>query len=214
MAKPDPKTTEVVLKNVRLSFPHLFEPSQSTDDSDPKFRAAFLIDPNTEEGKANFRRMLTAVKAACEAEWGDPERYKTIKADRVCFGKGETQVSQETGQPYDGYPGMLFAKASSPMKRRPQVVGRRLNPVTEADGIIYGGCYVNAMLRVYTITDKKRGGNGVFATLEAVQFFRDGQPFGAGPVDVNSVFDDLGDDFADDGAAGDDDTGLGGDFDI
>lgn len=193
MSKPDPKKTEVILKDVRLSFPKLFTPEQSTPDSKPKFSAAFLMDPTTEQGKDNLRRILTAVKHACEDEWDDSERYKKIKADRVCFGDGNEQTSQQTGEVYDGYKDMKFVKASAPENRRPVLVDRSRRPVSEQDQVFYGGCYCNAVIRVYTITDKNKGGNGVFASLEAVQFSRDGDPFGAGPVNAEDVFENLAD---------------------
>lgn len=194
MSKPDPNLTQVVLKDVRLSFPKLFTPEKSTPDSKPKFSAAFLVDPKSESGKDNLRRVLAAIKSVCEAEWGDPDRYKKLKADRVCVGNGEDQCNQETGEVYDGYEGMKFVKASSPENRRPQTVDRKRRPVVDGDQLFYGGCYVNAVVRVYAVKGQDKGGNGVFASLEAVQFYRDGEAFGAGPVDVDSVFDDLGDD--------------------
>lgn len=208
MAKPDPKLTQVTLKNVRLSFPKLFTAEKSTPDSKPKFSAAFLIDPESEQGKDNLRRVLAAIKHVCEAQWSDPERYKKIKADRVCIGNGDEQMNQQTGEIYDGYHGMKFVKASSPENRRPQLVDRSRRQVAEEDQVFYGGCYVNAVIRIYPIADQAKGGNGVFASLEAVQFYRDGDAFGAGPIDVDSVFDDLGDGDGFDDAMGDDDLDI------
>lgn len=208
MANANP--TQVTLKNVRLSFPRLFKAEQSTPDSKPKYSAAFLLDPSSDEGKANLRNMVAAMKHACEAEWGNPEMYKTIKADRVCIADGNSQVNQETGEVYDGYHDMKAVKASSPENRRPVTVDRRRRPVTEQDEVFYGGCYVNAVVRVYTVKGKEKGGNGVFASLEAVQFFADGTAFGAGPIDVDSVFDDLDGDGESSGGFDD----LGDDLDV
>lgn len=209
--KPDSELTQVTLKNVRLGFPHLFEAQSSTEDSAPKFSAAFIIDPTTEGGKDNLRRVIKAIKAVCEAEWDDPEFFKRIKADRVRLEDGNDQISQSSGEIYDGFHDMKVVKATSPEKRRPQLVDRRREHVREEDEELYAGCYVNAVVRFYSVTDRKKGGNGVFCSLEGVQKFREGPPFGAGPLDVESAFDDLGDDdFGDEtgGDMGDDDLGI------
>lgn len=185
---------QVLIKNVRLSFPRLFEAEPSVPGGTPKFSAAFLIDPNSDTGKRNLSQIVSAIKEVCDEEWGKEEMYKTMKEGRVALTRGDDHVHQQTGEPYDGYPGMMVVKASSPQKRRPATVDRRRRPVTDEDQVFYGGCYVNAAITIYTVKGQEKGGNGVFASLEAVQFYADGEPFGAGPVDPESVFDDEGDD--------------------
>ena len=68
-------------------------------------------------------------------------------------------------------------------------VNRNKAAVTEEDGIIYSGCYVNASLGVagYTFGKVKKG---VKCYLNGVQFVGDGERFGS---DAMSDFDELDD---------------------
>lgn len=91
----------------------------------------------------------------------------------------------------DGYgDGVSFVSASR--KTRPAVVHRDPSiPVTEADGIIYAGCYVNASIRLWV--QNNRYGKSVNAELRAIQFVRDGESFGAAPINPEDEFEAVGD---------------------
>ncbi len=189
-ARPD----IAVLKNVRLSFPKLFKAEKSTDTSPPKFSAAFLIDPDTADGKANIKAINAAIEHAKTKQWGDKadKIFDNIDWDRKPLRDGEKATNDE-GDIYKGYEDMMYVVASSPEKRRPQVLNRDKRPLVEEDNVIYGGCYVDAVVSVYPIADKDKGGNGVFASIELVRFRKDGEPFGAGPIDADDYLDDLDD---------------------
>ena len=107
---------------------------------------------------------------------------------------------------------MFFVSASN--KSRPQVVAQKRHngqfvtiteagrglcagiDVTDALGypitVPYSGCYVN--LKVQFTAGKadpsKNLPNQVFAKLEAVQFLRDGEAFGAGPTSAEGFGDE------------------------
>ena len=49
------------LNNVRLSFADLFT-AVSKFDGDPKFSASFIIDPSSEDGKANLAAFKKIVR--------------------------------------------------------------------------------------------------------------------------------------------------------
>lgn len=184
----EPKPGLVILKEVRLSFPHLWEPTASVEGGKPKFRASFLIDPKTGTGKDNVKKIEAAIKAAeLEVFKKSPMAYKN--PDRRCLKDGNTQTNQKTGEIYDGYENMMVISASNG-KRSFSVVDRDRTTLTEKDTRPYAGCYVNAVVRIWATKDPKLGGNGVFASLEGVQFLKDGEPFGAAPVDPNDVFAD------------------------
>ncbi len=59
----------VVLENVRLSFPHLDEPTASVEDGKKKFRATALMDPNTEIGKKNIAKVEAVIKSLTAKLW-------------------------------------------------------------------------------------------------------------------------------------------------
>lgn len=187
----DPNT--IKLENVRLSFPDLGKPAASIVGGALKYRASFIIDPTTPHGKANIARILEAKKNAEMAEWKkSPMPFKEGRC--TCLEDGNNKMNQQTGDIYDGYAGMKICSASS--DRPPVLVDRKRTPVVgekEIERMFYGGCYVNAVVRLYTVTGADKGGNGIFGGLQAVQFCGEGDAFGAGSVDPNEVFEDLED---------------------
>lgn len=179
---------EVYLRNVRLSFPHLFKKSASVEGGTEKYRASFLIDPDTPEGKKVIRAIEKAKEAVEQEVFGKTPSYKD---DRCCFVEGETQVSNNTGDPYDGYEGMMVFKASN--TNRPTLLDRKKNQTTEEDGVLYAGCYVDAIVRIWGTKKKEQGGIGLFASLEGVMFRADGEAFSAGAPVGADAFDDVED---------------------
>jgi len=182
---------QLVLKNVRLSFPHLYHPKASVEDGTPKYRSTFLLDPDSAQGKANIKLIEAEIDRVKLAEWGDKALKIKLKEDRMAFVEGDTCVSQESGDVYVGYEGMMALKTAN--GKRPQVVDGSREAITEeeSEGKIYAGCYVNAVVSIYAISDIKKGGNGIFATVEAVQFSKHGTAFGAAAVDVYDAFDEI-----------------------
>jgi len=63
-----------------------------------------------------------------------------------------------------------------------------MTPLVKEDGKPYAGCYVNANIELYAYSHPK-GGKGVSASLRAVQFLKDGESFGAGPVNAEDEFE-------------------------
>lgn len=195
---------EVVLKNVRCSFPKYWKPEASVADGKKKYSGSFLIDPTTPDGKRNIKACEAAIHSVVEASpvWkGKMPKIRDPK--RMAFIEGDECISESTGEPYNGYEGMMVVKASN--DRRFPIVDKDKTPLTEEDGKPYAGCFVNAVVRFFGVSGSDKGGAGIFASIEAVQFFRDGEAFGAEPVDVDDYFDDLGDDGGFDNDGGDDD---------
>jgi len=193
---------EVMLRDVRLSYPHLFVPSASVDGGALKFRSNFLIDKTEEFGAKNYAACEAALDALIKETWKG--KVPPIKSDRKSFRPGDTFANAETGEIYTGYEGQHVvsasksaAKSSDPDDRaharfRPTMFTRSKEKIEEDDGTLYAGCRVDAVVRFYTETRKEKGGNGIFATLEAVRFRRDDAPFGAAAVGADA-FDDLED---------------------
>lgn len=179
---------KVVLKNVRLAFPHLFQPSppMAGSTSPPKHNASFIMEQGSEAFKvaqAEFMKVATEKfgpnAAAIVAE---------LAKDKKCIRKGDGKLDK-AGVPYNGFAGNMFVQASN--KVRPLVVDEFKSPLTEADGKPYGGCYVNVSIDIYA-QDKPGQGKSVNATLLAVMFHAHGDAFGGGVGNV-SDFDDIGD---------------------
>lgn len=190
----------VVLKNVRLSFPHLFEPTASIENGPKKFRAAFLMDPETESGQANIKKVKAAMDKAALGVWKTKEKADKIRAkldsDRSGLRDGDDCTNKE-GDVYAGYEGMKVLGATN--GRKPKVLRRDKSVIDSTESAeIYAGCYVNAVVSVWATNSEKHGGNGIFATLEIVQYAKAGEPFGAAELDEDDYLEDMGDEDDDD----------------
>jgi hypothetical protein len=183
--KKEVQVFKVRLKGVRLSFASIFKKKAFGDGEDggsePKFQAAFLI--HKEKQDDQIRGVKDTIRKVAKAKWG--ENVPKLKADKFCMRDGDNED-------YDGYAGHWYISASN--AKRPLVVDRDKSALTEDDGRPYSGCFVNATVHIWAQDNKY--GKRINASLEAVQFVKDGDAFGAPPVDVDEEFDDLGDDDA------------------
>ena len=171
MAQQTADPAIIKLENVRLSFPHLFTAHAMEEGQEAKFGAVFLMD--SEKHAALIARIEKLIERLALDFWKKKISFKSCLRD----GNDKSDV--------DGYgDGVMFISASR--KTRPAVVDRLVNPVTEEDGVIYAGCYVNATLRLW-VQDNKWG-KRVNAELRAVQFVKDGESFGAAPVNAEEEF--------------------------
>lgn len=167
---PDPAI--IKLENVRLSFPHLFKPHAMEEGQEPKFSATFLLD--NEKHAALIERIEKTIERIALDHWKKKMSFKK------CIRDGNEKAD------LDGYgDGITFISAAR--KTRPAVVNRDVTPLTEEDGVIYSGCYVNATVRLW-VQDNKWG-KRVNAELRAVQFVKDGESFGAGKVNAEEEFE-------------------------
>lgn len=183
---------KIVLRNVRLSYEHIFEPSAFQEGDTPKYSATFIIPKDHPD--------IKTVKAAL-FEAG-AEKYPTAFVPGKPWPKGYTNALKDADADTDSldevladknpeYAGCYVLRADS--TRRPVAMGRRKEALTAADGVIYSGCYVNASLAAqgYEYGKMKRG---VKCYFNGIQFVRDGERFG---VDASADFDEL-DDYDDD----------------
>lgn len=181
---------KIKLKNVRCAFLKVFKPEAVKGSDKKTFGASFLLDPTDPQVK----EIEAAIAATAKDKWGAKADavLKQMKAgDKLCLHNGDTKAQ------YDGFEGMLFVSSGSPT--RPLALNRDKTPVTEEDGTLYSGCYVNASLELWA--QDNDFGKRINAQLGGVQFVRDGDRFGAGSAADEDDFDDLGD-----GADSDDDV--------
>ena len=167
----------LMLKNVRLAFPALFEPS-SYGEGDPAFSATLIMDP------AQAEVVDKAIAGVARDKWGakaDAQLKALRAAGKVALRDGDEKAD------YDGFEGMMFIAARS--KTRPTVVDGQRQPLTQGDGRIYAGCYVNASLEVWA--QDNAYGKRINCTLRGVQFVRDGEAFGGGRPAAADEFDEV-----------------------
>lgn len=170
----------VKLRNVRIAFANIFTARKvnESDPGEPSYSASFLMDKNTEEGKANIEAVRAAMNLAYKQQW--PENGPKLKPNQVCLRDGDDET-------YAGFAGNMYVSART--RRRPTVVNRDKSPITESDDLVYSGCVVNAILRIWP--QDNNFGKRLNCSLEAVQYVSPGERFGAKAVDVSSEFDDL-----------------------
>lgn len=183
-------TSEVIkLKNVRLSFAHLFKPKSFQEGQDPKYQATFLLDPTDKDHARAIKQIKAQAKAVLIEKFGEmPEKgdYK------LCFGLADKHPKKKK---YDGYEGMFYIATSNTLA--PNCIDRRKNEVIEQDGVLYAGCFVNTNITLWP-QDHPVGGKGVNANLRIVQFYADGDAFGTAKASVDEMDEvELDDDDAD-----------------
>lgn len=174
----DQTSANVTLNNVRLSFPALWEPRKGPDaNSKASYQAAFIL--NKQSNAADITAVKNAISQIVK------EAFKGKAPPKIALREGS-----EKGD-VDGYgDGVMFINARS--DKRPHVVDRKLRPLDPTSGTPYAGCYVNATIRLWA--QDNQYGKRINAQLRAVQFVRDGEPFGEGTVDINREFKELPDD--------------------
>ena len=170
---------KIKMQNVRLSFPSLFRRAVFGGD-ETKFEGTFLLNKDDHAAK------IAEINGAIESLLKDKNKGKPLPADKICLKDGDFID-------YDGYTGSMSIKASS--AKRPMVIGTDRAPLTEEDGKVYAGCYVNAIIELWF--QDNQFGKRVNANLLGVQFAKDGQPFGDGVSASVDDFDDLPDDMED-----------------
>lgn len=175
---------KVQLKNVRTAFLNVFEPKSVQGEGDPRYSAAFIIDP----ASPNVKEIEAAIKAVATEKWKDKAAaiLKKLNEDkRVAFLRGPRQNSN--GEVYAGFEGMFSLNASN--KSRPLVIDRDKTPLTPADGKPYSGCFVNASIEFWA--QDNQFGKRINATLRGVQYFAEGDAFGGGAPASTDEFEDL-----------------------
>lgn len=166
----------IVLKDVRLSYAKIFKPEPFGDEGgDPFYSANFILD------KKKNADAIATIKARIEEVKKEKWKSKVPGGIKLCLRDG----SERDGS--DGYGDhVMFISASAKQDRKPKVVTKNFEPLTAEDGKPYNGCYVHASIRLWPMDNKY--GKRVNAELRVVIFNRDGEAFGAAPVDAESEF--------------------------
>lgn len=160
------------IKDVRLSYPHIFKPWAQNEGDTKRFSARFLLDKKKHKKEIEYleKHFLELQK----------EKFKKrIPADKLCMRDGD-----QTGKPEDE--GMMYIQAGE--KTRPLVINKDKSPVTEEDDVVYAGCRVHAQVKFWC--QDNNYGKRINANLLGIQFYQDGERFGAERPDVDEDFDD------------------------
>jgi hypothetical protein len=220
--KMDP--TKVILLDVRASFLNIFEPKKNTRDDGTvveSWGANFLISKDSIKDKTAMAKymgkkmpvmdaLVKASAAAKEKKWGDESKWPKLKPEKVFVRDGDLED-------WDGYADCRYVSANAQLQDRPAVVTNRkdgngnwIDAEPGGRAAPYAGCQVNATIVVWA--QDNDNGKRVNSQVKAVQFYKDGEAFGAAPSNPNDDFDDdmVGEegDIGQDDDNGDDDDAL------
>lgn len=174
---------KIVLKNVRAAFLKVFKAEAVNGGDKPVFGGSWLLDPKDPQ----IKMIEDAMKAVAKDKWGAKADgiYKEMKSGgKLCLKDGDSKAS------YEGFEGMMFVSSST--ATRPLALNRDKSPVTEEDGVLYSGCYVNVSLELWA--QDNSWGKRINAQLGGVQFVKDGDAFsGGGSAADEADFEELAD---------------------
>lgn len=185
------------IDNVRASYPHLEKAFESEGDDGNK-KLSFSIDGMMPK---------STHMAAKDLIKGEINALMTKNDAKVATTNWFLKNGDDSDKPE--YEGMFIVKSAD--SRRPSVRNRNGAVMSEREiaDIIYGGCWVNILLRPWYFNGKAKNGKTypkrILANLLAVQFVRDDEQFGEGRIDDEGVFDPIDNDGSD---GMDDDDGL------
>lgn len=182
------------VKDVRLSFPFLFQksPPRKRDDGsmdNGNYRASGIMYKSGGEHsihtKSNLAILTQAKKDVLNAKYGLEKNWPKIKAEKICVRNGDLED-------WDGYENSYYITASE--NEQPLLLTRRRDakglwiPAEPKD--LYAGCYVNMIVQLW-VQDNEHG-KRVNANLKAVQFYAHGEGFSSSaPIDAAAAFGDI-----------------------
>jgi hypothetical protein len=151
----------MVLKNVRLSYAHIWEPKESFGTS--QYSTGILIPKDHPQiGVINeeLARLKEEFKAAHKGKL--PGKFKSPLRD------GDIERPQDPN-----YMNHYFINAYA-KKRAPEIVDMYKNKITNPSEV-YSGCYVNISVTFYTFDTATKG---IACGLNNIQKLRDGSKLG------------------------------------
>lgn len=180
---------KIMLRDVRLAFPSLWKATAPKGGGELAFSASFLIPPTHKQ----VAELEAAMLKVAEEKWaakGETMLKALRAADKTCLHNGDAKSE------YEGFQGNLYVSARS--KTRPTTINGNREDITQEDGVIYSGCYVNASIELWA--QENNFGKRINAQLRGVQFCRKGDAFAGGAAPASSdEFDEISAEGADGG---------------
>lgn len=191
MSDANELNTEIDLFNVRISYPHIFEPKAFAPGDKPRYSAKFLL--SKDEHIKLVKQIAHRMKELAASSYTDK---KLPAPDKLCMRDGDSTGKEEE----EGY---WVVSASE--YTRPHVVHRDRSPLAAEDDVVFPGCRVNAKIRLWAQDNK--WGRRINANLLGVQFVAEDERLGNGvPRQApEEMFDDVSSQYGSDG--GDDPFG-------
>lgn len=163
----------ITVKNVRLSYPHLFKPADYQGDGNFSYSTKCLVAKGSDTDKAIKAAINSAAQEAWPKDWQKKiTQLVAMGPMKNCYTDGDT-----TGK--DENIGMMVLSAKRPVaKGAPQIIDRDTSPLKESDGRPYAGCFADVSVEIYC--QNQAGKEGIRCSLRWVQFRKDGDAFTGG----------------------------------
>lgn len=151
----------IIIKNARVSFPHLFE-QPMIHGKLGSCGARLMLDPSDAENASTIKQVQQIIPKLIEELPG----VSGLASDKLC-------LRQDPSRPE--YEGMWLLSANSKKGAKPLVLvpGTTQTAKDIAESKIYAGCYVTAKVQLW-LQDSRSHGRRVNAALLAIRFEKDG----------------------------------------
>jgi hypothetical protein len=176
---------KIQIVRTRIAFPALHKP----DEKFNKYGATLILPPK-HKAVAEIQK---AMQELAKDKWGTKweAEYKKLEAsEKLALRSGDSKDK------YDGFAGNYILSTGNNVK--PRIEDSDGSELPESTGKPYSGCYVHASVEIW-VQDNSYG-KRINATLRAVRFDKDGEPFAGGAPAGPDEFADLtvdDDEFAD-----------------
>ncbi len=170
---------QVIISNARLGYPKLWKAEGIKGDpsSKPRYGCQIYLPKSDEATKAKIDREVARLTKV---------HFKGVKpkSKDICIKDGDGEDGDENTRGY-----WLISANRAETQGRPQVIDRARKPIDSSDAAtVYAGCVCNFLVSFFV----PKNWNKITASLEIVQFVKEGEPFGAAPAktDVMPELDD------------------------
>jgi hypothetical protein len=166
-------TKKIKINNVRISYPYIFKKGFYEGKENNKYTVTLVLDksdPNHIEAKKIIDEQINTI-------------YSQTKTARSSFKDDKFCVKEESEE----FENSWLIKCGNP--KRITIIDRDKTPLTEEDGKIYAGCYVNVLIDLYYYD--KQYGKFILSNIYGIQFSKDGESLEGRIVDVTDDFTDL-----------------------
>lgn len=174
---------QVFIPNSLLGYPKLYEAKVVNNDPNgrPRYGCQIYLPKSDESTKAKIDKEIARLVKL---------HLKGVKpkSKDIFIKDGDSEDNRD--EHAKGH--WIISANRAETQGRPQIIDRKRKPIDSKDAAeVYAGAVCNFLVSVFI---PKRGNtNQISACLEVVQFVKDGEPFGAARVDVDSVMPDLPD---------------------
>lgn len=194
---------KIIIKNARLSFNDLWE-SKSINGGKPKFTSTLICLDETQlkfankEGKqvtVPHGKMQEVCEHVLKEKFG---KVNVARVDNWAYNKADGSTTRgeyvnDDGDYWAGFDAETFYISAGKLEAKCKggemtILDQRKEKIEANSGLLFSGCYVNAVIDVYAYDGDS--GKGVTASLEAIQLLKKGEPLGITQIDGASEFDE------------------------